>query len=127
MTNEELENKIKDSFDSIMDNIKDLGEKHKDVPQFQGLLIILLCSVASVYRDTPIHVDERDIIPHKWTYLVYKISQMSAAIPLPPNNTPKEVMRLEDAYEYLKNIDDLLSDFEKISKLLDELGAKENV
>lgn len=127
MTNEELENKIKDSFDSIMDNIKDLGEKHKDVPQFQGLLIILLCSVASVYRDTPIHVDERDIIPHKWTYLVYKISQLSVEIPLLPSNTSKAVMRLEDAYEYLKDIDDLLNDSEKISKLLHELGTKENV
>lgn len=127
MTNEELENKIKDSFDSIMDNIKDLGEKHKNVPQFQGFLIILLCSVASVYRDTPIHVDERDIISHKWTYLVYKISQMSEVIPLPPNNTPKEIMRLEDVYEYLKDIENLLNDSKKISKLLDELGTKENV
>ena len=127
MTNEELENKIKDSFDSIMDNIKDLGEKHKDDPQFQGLLIILLCSVASVYRDTPIHVDERDIIPHKWTYFVYKISQLSVEIPLLPSNTSKVVMRLEDAYEYLKDIENLLNDSKKISKLLDELGTKENV
>lgn len=36
-------------------------------------------------------------------------------------------MRLEGAYEYLKDIDDLLNDSEKISKLLHELGTKENV
>ena len=65
MTNEELEEKVKETFESIMDSIKSLVEKEKSFSPLQMLLVCVLLNVLDVYKRTPIYVDEKDIKPIK--------------------------------------------------------------
>ena len=48
MTNEELEEKVKETFESIMDSIKSLGEKEKSFSPLQMLLVCVLLNVLEI-------------------------------------------------------------------------------
>lgn len=124
MTNEELEEKIKETFESIVDSIEKLGKDEKIRSPLQVLLCCVLCNVLDVYKRTPIHVDEKDI-KHKWTYIAYTISQYVISAPFLPNNQSIEPIGLQDAYNYLKQTDDFLKDGDNLVKILNQAEDKE--
>lgn len=125
MTNEELEKKIKETFESIMDSIKSLGEKEKAFSPLQMLLIFILIDVLDVYKRTPIYVDEKDM-KHKWTYIAYKISQLAISTPPIIQNRCEAPISLQEAYDYLKQTDDNLKDSDNFMKIANELKEQEN-
>lgn len=120
MNNEELEKKVKDLFESIIDKLIELYDKHKE-SEIKILCIIILYNVIDTYHKTPITVNLEDSVIHKWTYLAYTISQMSPKNFHILNNTSKEIITLEDAYENFKDIEKKLKDSDNASKLLEKL------
>lgn len=125
MTNEELEEKVKETFESIMDSIKSLGEKEKSFSPLQMLLVCVLLNVLDVYKRTPIYVDEKDI-KHKWTYIAYKISKLAISTPPIIQNRCEEPISLQEAYNYLKQTDDNLKNGDNLMKIVNELKEQEN-
>lgn len=126
MTNEELEEKVKETFESIIDSIEKLGKDEKLFSPLQILLICVFFNVLDVYGRTPIHVDEKDI-KHKWIYLAYKISQIVPQnLPLLSTNKQNEAITLQDAYEQFKDIDDELKNSDNLIKLVETLQEINN-
>ncbi|MBQ8464599.1 MAG: hypothetical protein IJ545_01155 [Alphaproteobacteria bacterium] len=124
MTEQELEEKIKEKFESIMDSSRELLDKYASTPGFLEVMFVLLGDVMGVYSRTPLHIDEKDI-KHKWTYLIYKISQRLPARLSIISKSPNEFVNLSEADEYLKDIDNKLKDGKNVLDLLDELNHKE--
>ena len=61
MTEQELEEKIKEKFESIMDSSRELLDKYASMPGFLEVMFVLLGDVMGVYSRTPLHIDEKDI------------------------------------------------------------------
>lgn len=124
MTEQDLEEEIKKHFESIMDSARELLDKYASTPGFLEVMFVLLGDVMGVYSRTPIRVDEKDI-KHKWTYLIYKISQRLPARLSIISKSPNEFVNLSEADEYLKDIDNKLKDGKNVLDLLDELKQEE--
>lgn len=125
MTNKELEEKVKETFESIVDSIEKMGKDEKLFSPLQMLLIFVLKDVLDVYKRTPIYVDEKDM-KHKWTYIAYKISQLKISTPPIIENQSVESISLQDSYNYLKQTDDNLKDSDNFMKIAKELKGKED-
>lgn len=125
MINEALEEKIKETFESIIDSIEKLGKDEKMFSPLQMLLVCVLLNVLDVYKRTPIYIDGKDI-KHKWTYIAYKVSQLAISIPTITHNQSVEPINLQEAYDYLKQTDDCLKDGDNIMKILNELKDEGN-
>lgn len=125
MTNEKLEEKVKETFESIVDSIEKMGKDEKLFSSLQMLLIFILIDVLDVYKRTPIYVDEKDM-KHKWTYIAYKISQLKISTPPIIENQSVEPISLQDSYNYLKQTDDNLKDSDNFMKIVKELKDVEN-
>lgn len=125
MTNEELEEKIKETFESIVDSIEKIGKDEKLFSPLQMLLIFVLKNVLDVYKRTPIYIDEKDI-KYKWTYIAYKISRLKISTPSIIENQFVNPISLQEAYNYLKQTDDNLKDSDNLMKIVKELKGKED-
>lgn len=125
MTNEELEEKVKETFESIMDSSRELLDKYASTPGFLEVMFVLLGDVMGVYSRTPIRVDEKDI-KHKWTYIAYKISKLAISTPPIIQNRCEEPISLQEAYNYLKQTDDNLKNGDNLMKIVNELKEQEN-
>ena len=124
MTEQELEEKIKEKFESIMDSSRELLDKFASTPGFLEVMFVLLGDVMDVYSRTPLHIDEKDK-KYKWIYFRYKVLQIMPLRQSIEANNPKEFITLQDAYNYFNEIDTKLKNGKNVLDLLDELNHKE--
>jgi hypothetical protein len=123
MTEQELEEKIKEKFESIMDSSRELLDKYASTPGFLEVMFVLLGDVMDVYSRTPLHIDEKDK-KYKWIYFRYKVLQI---LPLKQSieaNNPKEFITLQDAYNYFNEIDTKLKNGKNVLDLLEKLNQE---
>ena len=124
MTEQELEEKIKEKFESIMDSSRELLDKYASTPGFLEVMFVLLGEVMDVYSRTPLHIDEKDK-KYKWIYFRYKVLQNMPLRQSIEANNPKEFITLQAAYNYFNEVDTKLKDGKNVLDLLDELKQEE--
>lgn len=118
MTNQELEEKIKNTFDSIMDKIFKLVNKYGENQILFTYVCVVEVKVLLLLNNTPISVHESD--PQKWIELFALVSKCnSAQSPFYPQirQTP---VRLNDALIFLEKTDRLLETEEGLLELMSE-------
>lgn len=124
MTEQELEEKIKEKFESIMDSSRELLDKYASTPGFLEVMFVLLGDVMGVYSRTPLHIDEKDK-KYKWIYFRYKVLQIMPLRQSIEANKPRELITLQEAYNYFNEVDTKLKNGKSVLDLLDELNHKE--
>ena len=124
MTEQELEEKIKEKFESIMDSSRELLDKYASTPGFLEVMFVLLGDVMGVCSRTPLHIDEKDK-KYKWIYFRYKVLQNMPLRQSIEANNPKEFITLQAAYNYFNEVDTKLKNGKSVLDLLDELKQKE--
>ena len=120
MTEQELEEKIKDKFESVMRKAIKLMNKYGSETDLFNFMLIFGFEVANTYTRTPLHINDNEI-NHPITLLLYKISK-SRTLPINPlANVPTSPVSLEDCYKFMKEADDCLESEDKILELAQQI------
>lgn len=120
MTEQELEEKVKEKFESVMNKAVRLMDKYGSKSDIFIFLLALEFEVLNTYTKTPLHISDNEI-NHPLTLFLYKISK-SKILPINPiANVPSSSVSLEDCYKFMKEADDCLESEEKILELAQQL------
>ncbi|MBQ8870384.1 MAG: hypothetical protein IJ019_03310 [Alphaproteobacteria bacterium] len=124
MTEQELEEKLKDKFESVMRKAIKLMNKYGSENELFNFMLIFGFEVANTYTRTPLHIDDNEI-NHPITLLLYKISKLRTLPINPINNVPASPVSLEDCYKFMEEADNCLESEEKILELAQQLKKEQ--
>ena len=109
MNDLELEEHIKEKFESVMDKLARLIGKHKEVAVPSENIIFLEIVVLNVFTRTKISVKENE--KHKWTRFLHKLGHLNC-------NNNGQFINLKEAFDFMEETDKLLETHEGLVKLV---------